>query len=136
MLKPPRASVPCNGCTLCCKGDLIVLHPEDGDDPSQYETYVERSPLTGKPVLALMRNAKNECVYLGHDGCTIHERAPLICREFDCRRMYKALDRKTRRRAISTGWMTKDILDAGRKRLHTLENEDAPPASHRQLPAA
>jgi Fe-S-cluster containining protein len=110
--KPPRSDVPCNGCTACCRGDLIVLHPEDGDDITAYET--ERM---------LKRTAENNCIYLGPEGCTIHDRAPVICREFDCRRMFKMLSRKERRRAIKIGFMDQEVLAAGRERVHTLGDD-------------
>jgi uncharacterized protein len=120
-----RASVPCNGCRACCHGDLIVLHPENGDDPSAYETEPFSHPLTGKPCLALKHKHNGECVYLGPEGCTIHDRAPVICREFDCRRMYLSVPRAERRRLISAGVLDKEVLEAGRKRVHTLEPEAA-----------
>ena len=33
-----NVSVPCDDCTLCCRGDAISIHPELGDDASQYQT--------------------------------------------------------------------------------------------------
>ena len=38
-------AVNCAGCTLCCRGDMIMLHPECGDDPSQFETVRARNPI-------------------------------------------------------------------------------------------
>lgn len=121
-----RAEVPCDGCTTCCKGDLLVLHPEMGDDPSQYETRAIEHPLTGEPVFALANKKSGDCVYLGEGGCTIHERAPAICRAFDCRKFFLRLQgmrRAQRREIVRRGLVGKDVLDAGKKRLHTLEKE-------------
>ena len=74
------ASVPCNGCTLCCHGDAIRLLP--GDDPRLYKTvahdrFADQLMLDHKP--------NGDCVYLGDGGCTIQDTKPLMCREMDCR---------------------------------------------------
>lgn len=89
----PRATVPCGSCRACCN-ELIILHPEDGDDPSAYLTRTVKHPLTGQPVPALLHKPDGNCFYLGKEGCTIHERAPILCREFDCRRAVLNLKRK------------------------------------------
>ena len=84
-----RLDVPCNGCRLCCDGDAIRLLP--GDDPTQYQTEPHEM-IRGALMLAHRKNG--ECVYLGEWGCTIHDRAPLMCREFDCRNLHTAMTRK------------------------------------------
>jgi Fe-S-cluster containining protein len=81
--------VPCNGCTACCRFDLILLHPEDGDVVMLYETMEIINPMTGEPALALKHKPGGGCIYLGDGGCTIHGRAPVICKAFDCRRFYR-----------------------------------------------
>lgn len=116
-----RSNVPCNGCTACCQGDMILLHPEHGDDPKQYACHDEVNPIDGKTYKTLDHQANGNCVYLGESGCTIHDRAPIVCREFDCRIMFSMLDRNTRRRMVSSKLFSKEVLAAGRKRLHTLE---------------
>lgn len=120
-----RALVPCNGCTACCQNDLLILHPELGDDPGQYETQRVRNPITGKMDHALQHKPGGGCIYLGAHGCTIWDRAPAICREFDCRRFFLRLGRQGRKRALRAGWADRDVLDAGHARLHTLEEDDA-----------
>src|SRR3990167_3882431 len=72
--------VPCNGCTLCCKGDSLRLLPED--DPKQYQT-VPHNYFQGQ--LMLDHKPNGDCIYLGDTDCTIHERRPQMCREMDCR---------------------------------------------------
>ena len=73
-------NVPCNGCYKCCQRDLIFIHPECGDDDSQYETVI----FQGRKILAHKPNG--DCVYLDRKiGCVIHGHAPSVCREFDCR---------------------------------------------------
>lgn len=84
--------VPCAGCIACCRGgELIVLHPEDGDDRRRYLTRRARNPLTGQMVDVLRQTAAGDCVYLGESGCKIYDRRPAICRSFDCRRMLDML---------------------------------------------
>lgn len=114
-----RSSVPCGTCRACCHGDAIVLHPEHGDDPAKFECEIQRHPLTGRPVPILKQRADRSCVYLGPDGCTIHDRAPVICREFDCRRLFLRLSRAQRR--VLSRTMGRDVLAAGRARLQSLE---------------
>ena len=115
-----RAVVPCNGCRACCINDMIVLHPECGDDPAAYETVETINPLTGEPALMLAHRPNGECVYLGERGCTIHERAPAICKGFDCRKQFAGMTRNERRAYLKVGLLSKEKLAEGRKRLHTL----------------
>jgi Fe-S-cluster containining protein len=75
-----RNVVPCNGCTACCRNEVVLLSVEHGDDPDRYVTDM----LVGGP--ALRHKENGECVYLGEVGCTIHETVPYACRMFDCRR--------------------------------------------------
>ena len=116
-----RSQVPCNGCRACCINDMIILHPEHGDRAADFQTVACRHPLTGKPALMLDHKPNGECVYLGEGGCTIHERAPAICREYDCRKQYLSMSRPERRRAIRAGLMDQTKFDAGRDRVHTLK---------------
>jgi hypothetical protein len=123
------SAVPCNGCTLCCERDLIILHPELGDDLAAYETMAVHHPLTGQPAVALRHKngpAGGGCVYLEPGiGCTIHGRAPVICREFDCRKLaLKFRNKADRRQAVAAGMMTKAVLQAGFNRLHTLDEDE------------
>jgi hypothetical protein len=104
-----RSEVPCGRCTACCRYELVPI--VDGDDVTSYET----EAIHGHRVLK--RRADGRCVYLGKRGCTIHERAPKVCREFDCRGLarrflagaYPALNRSDNA-----------VLKAGFERLETL----------------
>jgi Fe-S-cluster containining protein len=111
--------VPCDGCTACCRNELVILHPEDGDVISTYRTHPIRHPMTGALAFALDHKPNGDCVYLGESGCTIHNRAPAVCRSFDCRRLYSLLTSKQRREQSKDPIM-KTRLDAGKKRLGTL----------------
>jgi uncharacterized protein len=113
-----RSHVPCNGCTACCKNEVLVLEPENGDDVDSYEHETVPHPITGEPAIALKRQANGDCVYLGPTGCTIHERAPAQCREFDCRELFVSFTRKERRQIERVnGQKARDIFAAGRQRL-------------------
>jgi hypothetical protein len=120
--REPRAQVPCNGCTSCCERELLFLHPEMGDKPEEYET--QEVLFDGEPVLILKHKPNGNCWYLGEHGCTIHDRAPAICQEFDCRRLFLAFHRDynhaQRRKIVAQGALTKDVLNAGKERLNTL----------------
>lgn len=118
--KPPLGQTPCRGCTRCCQNDTIILHPEFGDDASQYQTRRLEGP-NGEPgPLALAQQANRDCVYLDRaTGCTIHGQAPFTCREFDCRMLY--LNRHDPRIkahldiAAGLGVAKKDVLARGRQ---------------------
>lgn len=65
-----------------------------------------------------------DCIYLGEHGCTIYDRRPSICREFDCRVMFLSLSRNERRQWIKSGFMGKDVFKAACERV-TGANEAA-----------
>lgn len=115
--------VPCNGCRACCS-QAVFLFPEEGDDPSQYETEAAVNPLSGKPSLMLRMRPNGDCHYLGPDGCTIYDRIPLMCRVFDCRRWFQKFTRHERRSMVRKGLLSQEILDAGRSRLPSLPSAE------------
>ena len=86
------SDTPCNGCTACCRGDTIELYSEYGDDPATYQTEMGSS---SRPILA-KKPGTTDCVYLGDGGCTIHDRAPAMCRVFDCGKYFALLSRTER----------------------------------------
>lgn len=119
-----RSNVPCNGCTVCCRNELLFLHPEMGDNSADYETQPAINPFTGRIGLAL-KHRNGNCVYLGPSGCTIHDRAPAICREFDCRKLLRSIGgRPAQRRAVKTGLITKEVFTAARERMASLRDDD------------
>lgn len=117
-----RATVPCGSCRLCCINAAIVLHPQCGDIVETYERRATAHPLTGETVFMLKHKPNGDCVYLGPDGCTIHDRAPAICKEFDCRRAFLKFRRHERKQLVRSGAVDQATFDAGKQRLHTLEN--------------
>jgi len=100
----------CNGCTLCCQKDLIMLHPEHGDVPEDYET------IPVGDLFALAHKPNGECIYL-EKGCTIYERRPVICREFDCADLMRRTTSHDRKLMLKNGWINKEVLRAGRRRM-------------------
>lgn len=115
LANPPRpeASVPCNGCRACCHHELVIIHPESGDAGSFLTRKVPHPLEDGRTVDALMHTPEGACVYLGEQGCTIYERRPAVCREFDCRamvaRLRASLGRKKTRELIERS----ETLQAG-----------------------
>jgi hypothetical protein len=43
-----RTTVPCAGCTACCRNEVLVLEPENGDDVDSYEHDPVAHPITGR----------------------------------------------------------------------------------------
>lgn len=118
--------VPCGPCHACCKTDVALL-PEEGDKIEEYDHVWITLP-DGPPdgprstTLAFLRKQPNgECVYLGRDGCTIHGRAPHICKIFDCRVFFLSHNRAERHNMSKHNPESRKILNAGRERMKTLE---------------
>lgn len=118
-MTPATANVPCAGCTACCKNELVFLMPNE--NPADYESVAVVNPLNGQPGFALAHKPNKECVYLDASGCTIHERRPVICRVFDCRKIVRDWgNRRERQAALKSGLLSRDVYEAGQRRLHTL----------------
>jgi hypothetical protein len=82
----PRRLLPplnCNGCRRCCINDPIALKP-GVDNPKLYKTVKGVGPDAG--VTLLKMDKAGNCYALGKRGCQIHDRAPAMCKDFDCRR--------------------------------------------------
>lgn len=114
------SAVPCSGCTLCCRGDIIMLFPDSGDVVETYEAEEWTLPGTDERGHLLKKGADGNCVYLGDGGCTIRERKPAICRAFDCRKWFQSATRVERRFMVKHGLAHKAIFDRGRELLPTL----------------
>lgn len=113
-----RSRVPCGTCRRCCQGNsMVMLMPQDGDDVASYEHEFVELPVIGSGPI-LKRKPNGDCVYLGENGCTIHDRAPIVCRVFDCRGAYADFMRRPRaerRRALRDRLVDHEILDVGRR---------------------
>ena len=107
------SDVPCNGCTACCRHQIVLL--SDKDEPNiaayDYRRVGGHRALNNKP--------NGDCAHLGPDGCTIYEKRPFVCRTYDCRKHFKSLTASERRR------FSNSVLgDEARKRLATLDAGD------------
>jgi hypothetical protein len=91
--EPQPGHVPCDGCTLCCRGDAIRLLPSD--DASKYQT-VAHQHFQGQLMLAHKPN--HECIYLADYGCIIQGDKPQMCREMDCRQLAMKIRKKDLKR--------------------------------------
>jgi Fe-S-cluster containining protein len=121
LLSPEVTEVPCNGCTECCKSSqLLLLHPEQGDDVASYRFRIITDHQTGRKLFALDSDEQGRCVYLGASGCTIYDRRPLLCRSFDCRKHYLILPKQDRDNLVRIGLSSRTVFNAGRSRLKTL----------------
>jgi Fe-S-cluster containining protein len=118
-----RTPVPCNGCRACCQGgEAVVLFPERGDRIADYQT--RTIPSAHGPLTILQQKPNGDCVYLGEQGCTIHERAPALCRRFDCRAYFLAQPRQARRAIERANRHKLAIFEAARERLDTLSEAE------------
>lgn len=108
--------VACGDCHLCCLGDTILLHPEMGDMEGDYE--IEKSPFG--PMLAHKSNM--ECYALGENGCTIYDKRPGICKEFDCADLIRRTTRPERKRMVKAGAIDKRVLKQGAKLFRQQEH--------------
>lgn len=111
--------VPCGPCRACCRTDVALL-PEEGDKLDSYDHIWRTLPEVG--MIAFLRKKENgDCIYLDRDGCSIHGRAPHICKIFDCRVFFLSHPRAERRNMSRNNPESRKILNAGRERLRTLE---------------
>lgn len=115
-----RSVVPCDGCKVCCVRETIILHPECGYVVASYDAAPIKNPITGATDMAIRHKPNGECVYLGDTGCTIWSRAPIICKEFDCRQLFARFTNRERKDLLKAGVLEKETLAAGKLRLHTL----------------
>ena len=111
---PDMVHVACGTCTACCRNHtLVTLHPESGDDPAMYDC--DTIEVEGRTLYKLKHTENGDCIYLGEGGCTIHGRAPVICRTFDCAAFVREWPRARRRKygIKKTG----GVIEAGLARL-------------------
>lgn len=73
-------SVPCGDCRACCTGYDVTPLPGD-PDPS---LFTDSTP-DGTPRLPQLPG--KVCAYLSEGRCSVYERRPLACQQYDCRTM-------------------------------------------------
>ncbi len=75
----------------------------------------------------LRKKANGDCFYLGEKGCTIWDKAPGVCKAFDCRLWYSGAlqkySRPERRQMLREGSLNAEIFYAGKKRVRSLNSD-------------
>lgn len=94
----------CGTCTVCCQGDLIFLKP--GDDIRLYKTTM----IEGK--IILQHKPNGDCIYLDR-GCSIYDKRPTVCRDLDCRKVYK----KAKRNPQYLKFLQADFMKAAKRAI-------------------
>jgi hypothetical protein len=97
---------------------MIPLMPEHGD---LIWTYEHEVIATAAGPMAVLQCGETASASIGRDGCTIHDRAPAICRAFDCRHLFLSKTRAERLALAKSGVVSNEVFSAGRKRLKTLD---------------
>ena len=110
--------VPCNGCTICCQGDAIRL--QDEDIVADYMT-VPHPYL--KNIFMLAHKENGDCIYLSDSGCSIHDRAPSLCRTADCRSVAIKLDFAKAKQLHLAGLLDLKVWDKGNDLLKEMKSE-------------
>jgi Fe-S-cluster containining protein len=110
--------VPCDGCTLCCQGDAIRLLKED--NPDEYLTE-PHSFIRGALMLAHKPNG--DCIYLEENECSIHNRAPSLCRTADCRAIAYKYDFETALKLHEAGSIDLRVWDRGNELIKKMRDE-------------
>jgi Fe-S-cluster containining protein len=82
-----EASVPCDGCTACCRSSFFI---HIGPDETATLRRIPRALLARAPGLpaghmVLGYDEHGHCPMLVDDRCSIYEDRPQTCRTFDCR---------------------------------------------------
>lgn len=113
-----RNIVPCNGCTLCCQGDIIRLEHDELKHGYQTDPHPF---IIGARMLA--HKANGECIYLGEGGCGIHDQAPALCRIADCRNIAIKYDFETARLLHANHLIDIRVWDQGRKLIESELNK-------------
>lgn len=108
--------VPCNGCTLCCTGDAIRLEEEDLE--MNYQT--ELHPYIAGAVM-IAHKPNGACFYLNEQGCSIHGRAPALCRIADCRTLALKLNFEQAKKLHDLGRLDLRVWDQGHRLLEEMK---------------
>jgi hypothetical protein len=110
---------------------LVILCPQHGDDLASFE---HETVQLGEQIIEVLRRRPNgDCVYLDPAaGCTIHGRAPAMCRAFDCRAYFLGMTRNERRDAERHAGHKSAVFAAGRGRLKTLTEDQHTAAIRRR----
>jgi Fe-S-cluster containining protein len=81
------ATVPCNGCTACCRARQFVPIEPDETDTLAHVPPDLLFPAPRRPAghMVLPYDERGHCALLVDDRCSIYEHRPRACRTYDCR---------------------------------------------------
>lgn len=80
----PLSDVPCGSCVDCCS-NLSPYLTEEELMSGQYVYSFMKVDGCDRPVVAIPKAEHGGCMYLINQKCSIYERRPKSCRQFDCR---------------------------------------------------
>jgi Fe-S-cluster containining protein len=80
------ATVPCRGCTACCRSFQFVEVGPDESDALAHIAPALLFPAPGRPGFNVLGyDERGHCPMLVDDRCSIYEHRPRACRTYDCR---------------------------------------------------
>jgi hypothetical protein len=81
------ATVPCDGCTACCRSSFFVhIGPDETETLRRIPSaLLVRAPGLPDGYRVLGYDERGHCPMLVDDRCSIYEHRPVTCRKFDCR---------------------------------------------------
>lgn len=106
-------AVPCNGCTRCCHNDAVRLMP---DELNRFLHIPHSNPKFAGHVM-LPHKPNGDCVYLGDNGCTIHDDKPYMCRTADCRLIAKRFNYTQARKLAVRNMIRIEVWRRGKELL-------------------
>lgn len=80
----PISDVPCGSCTDCCSKLTPYLTQEEFMS-GQYAYTFMRVDESDEPVITVPKGTHGGCMYYVNNSCTIYDKRPKSCRQFDCR---------------------------------------------------
>lgn len=87
-----RFSYTCNRCNRCCRDKRIQVNPYEVARLARNRgvstgTLIDR--FIDPEQMALRQREDGTCVFLGNEGCTVHEDRPLVCRLYPLGRVVR-----------------------------------------------
>ncbi len=82
------SSVPCGGCTACCRiAHFVQIEPDETDTLAHIPPELLAPAVGGRSdaTLTLGYDSDGRCPMLSEQGCRIWEHRPQVCRTYDCR---------------------------------------------------
>jgi Fe-S-cluster containining protein len=80
----PESDVPCGSCAVCCEKLSPYLTPEEFASGEYAYTFMRVDGLD-VPTITIPKSTQGGCMYYVNNKCSIYNKRPLACRQFDCR---------------------------------------------------